>query len=558
MSEPVNPAADAAAKRSARRERRAPSGEPLVWLTALGVAVGIAMVVGLLAVVIYNGIGVFWPRRVVHVAYTDAGRPAQLLGVVALEREKRAIGATGSETQYFLANRQYLGIAFRFVDDDTVSERSYPADVVRIEREKDGEVIGYPVELRRLGESPLALHDPAFPAAVDEAVAAADVRMDQTDRLLAEQGAVDKRIQELYNRIRAMPAGDQRGAALALDKQKLELESTALRTRVVDLQKREAEEVLVVRLADGDERRIRADAIVGWYFPNRLDALERFGHFLATMWNFVSGNPRESNTEGGVFPAIFGTLVMTVLMSAFVVPVGVLAAIYLREYAAQGPFVRAVRIAINNLAGVPSIVFGAFGFGFFVYVLGGNIDEIFFSSRLPTSTYGNGAIIWASLTLALMTVPVVIVATEEAITAVPRGAREGSLACGASKWQTIAKIVLPASVPGILTGMILAMARGAGEVAPLILVGVVKLAPSLPLSLSYDPGDVIPGVHTSAKFMHLGFHIFDLGFQSPDSDAARPMVFAPTLLLIVLVLALNLSAILLRDRLRRRFAVAAF
>ncbi len=555
MSDPALPPApgDAAGAAKRRSDNRSPAGEPLVWLTGLGVAIGVFMVIGLLAVIIYNGVGVFWPRRVVHVAYQDAGKPAQLLGVVALNREKRAIGAKGQETQYFLANREYLGIAFRFVSDDAVSETSYPSDVVRIEREKDGEVIGFPLELRRLGESALPANDPAFPAAVDEAVANADVRRSEIAEVLQEKGAIDTRIQEIAQRLRS--STDPR---LAQDKKALEDQSNALRARVTELQKREAEELLVVRLSDGDERRIRADAIVGWYFPNRLDALQRCSHFLHAIWNFVSGTPRESNTEGGVFPAIFGTLVMTILMSAFVVPFGVLAAIYLREYAAQGMFVRAVRIAINNLAGVPSIVFGAFGFGFFVYVLGGRIDEIFFSSRLPTSTYGNGAIIWAALTLSLMTVPVVIVATEEAIAAVPRGAREGSLACGASKWQTIAKIVLPASVPGILTGAILAMARGAGEVAPLILVGVVKLAPSLPLSLSYDQGDIIPGVHTSAKFMHLGFHIFDLGFQSPDSDAARPMVFATTLLLIVLVLALNLSAILLRDRLRRRFAISAF
>ncbi|HYE04280.1 MAG TPA: phosphate ABC transporter permease PstA [Planctomycetota bacterium] len=545
MSDPA--ASPSEPVRAVRRANTSPAGEPFVWLTALGVTVGVAMVVGLLGVIIANGVGVFWPRRVVEVAYVDGGKPARLLGVVALEREKRAIGASGTETQYYVANREYRGMAFVFVDDAAVSERSYPRDVVRIEREKDGEVIGMPVELRRLGEAPLAANDPRFPAALDHAVAAADERRGAIATLLAEKGAIDARIQQ--GRLRGGDDGERA---------RLEERSIALRERAAELRKREAQEVLVLDLIGGDERRIRADAIVDWYFPNRLGPMERVGHFLGAMWAFVSGTPRESNTEGGVFPAIFGTLVMTVMMSLFVVPFGVLAAIYLREYAAQGPFVRAVRIAINNLAGVPSIVFGAFGFGFFVYVLGGRIDELFYADRLPTSTYGNGAIIWAALTLALMTLPVVIVATEEAIAAVPRGAREGSLACGASKWQTIAKIVLPASVPGILTGAILAMARGAGEVAPLILVGVVKLAPSLPLSASYDPGDVIPGVHTSAKFMHLGFHIFDLGFQSPDSDAARPMVFATTLLLIVLVLVLNLSAILLRDRLRRRFAVSAF
>jgi phosphate transport system permease protein len=245
---------------------------------------------------------------------------------------------------------------------------------------------------------------------------------------------------------------------------------------------------------------------------------------------------------------------MTLLMSMAVTPFGVLAAIYLREYAKQGPLVRAVRIAINNLAGVPSIVFGIFGLGFFVYFVGGSIDRAFFPRgvELGTPTFGTGGVLWASLTLALMTVPVVIVATEEALAAVSRGVREGSLACGASKWQTIQRLVLPASAPGILTGLILAMARGAGEVAPLMLVGVVALAPNLPID------GLFPFIHLERKFMHLGFHIYDLGFQSPDSEAAQPMVFATTLVLILLVIILNLSAILIRNHLRKKYMASAF
>jgi phosphate transport system permease protein len=211
-----------------------------------------------------------------------------------------------------------------------------------------------------------------------------------------------------------------------------------------------------------------------------------------------------------------------------------------------------VRISVNNLAGVPSIVFGVFGLGFFIYTVGSTIDQWFFSATLPTPTFGTGGILWSSFTLALLTLPVVIVASEEALGAVPRGVREASLACGASKWQTIQRVVLPSALPGILTGVILSMARGAGEVAPLMLVGVVKLAPSLPLDSIY------PFIHAERKFMHLGFHIFDLGFQSPDSEAAKPMVFATTLLLIVLVVVLNLAAITLRNRLRKRYALSTF
>jgi phosphate transport system permease protein len=243
---------------------------------------------------------------------------------------------------------------------------------------------------------------------------------------------------------------------------------------------------------------------------------------------------------------------MTLVMTVAVVPFGVLAALYLREYATQGIVVSAVRVAVNNLAGVPSIVFGVFGLGFFCYLVGGGIDAVFYPEHGSDPVFGKGGLLWASLTLALLTLPVVIVATEEALSAVPNSMREGSYACGASKWQTIRRIVLPRALPGILTGTILAVARGAGEVAPLMLVGAVNTAPALPVDT--EP----PFVHPSRSFMHLGFHIYDLGFQAPDGDAARPMVYTTMLLLIALVATLNLAAMWLRARLRRRFTSASF
>jgi phosphate transport system permease protein len=274
--------------------------------------------------------------------------------------------------------------------------------------------------------------------------------------------------------------------------------------------------------------------------------------YASRVWEFLSADPRESNTEGGIFPAMFGTVMMVMLMSAVAVPLGVLAALYLREYARQGPFVRAVRIAVNNLAGVPSIVFGVFGLGFFVYVVGGAVDRAVFPERLPMPTFGTGGLLWASLTLALLTVPVVIVAAEEALAAVPRSVREASLALGATRFQTVRRVVLPAAAPGIMTGFILAMARGAGEVAPLMLTGVVKLAPDLPVD------GVFPYIHLERKFMHLGFHIYDVGFQSPNIEAAKPMVYTTTLLLLAIVVALNVAAIVVRARLRRRYRSGAF
>ncbi|MGH7264990.1 MAG: phosphate ABC transporter permease PstA, partial [Candidatus Rokuibacteriota bacterium] len=308
----------------------------------------------------------------------------------------------------------------------------------------------------------------------------------------------------------------------------------------------------VVVAAAGDETKgLPLAQVVRVVYPNALGPVGKIGVYLAKAWEFVAHDPRESNTEGGVFPAIFGTVMMVMLMTIMVVPLGVLAAFYLREYARQGPFVSAVRIAVNNLAGVPSIVFGVFGVGFFIYFLGGTIDRLFFAEALPTPTFGTGGILWASLTLALLTVPLVIVATEEGLAAIPGGMREASLALGATRFETTWRVVLPAVMPSILTGLILAMARAAGEVAPLMLTGVVKLAPALPVD------GVWPFVHLERKFMHLDFHIYDVGFQSPNVDAARPMVYTTTLLLLGIVLLLNLTAITLRTRLRKRLAPAA-
>ena len=303
---------------------------------------------------------------------------------------------------------------------------------------------------------------------------------------------------------------------------------------------------------DGKRKTLRLSEVVRMYRPNELDLLARLKVYGSRWWEFLTQEPREANTEGGIMPAIFGTFVMTVIMSLLVAPFGVVAALFLREYARQGFLVSAIRIAVNNLAGVPSIVYGVFGLGFFAYTIGGRIDSLFYSERLPNPTFGTGGLLWSSLTLALLTVPVVIVATEEALAAVPSSMREGSLACGASKWQTVRYIVIPRAMPGILTGLILAMARGAGEVAPLMLVGVVKMAPELPVDGTF------PYIHLERSFMHLAFHIFDLGFQSRNSEAAKPMVFASTLVLVGLVAVMNMVAVIIRNKLRKKFAEGHF
>jgi phosphate transport system permease protein len=309
---------------------------------------------------------------------------------------------------------------------------------------------------------------------------------------------------------------------------------------------------VVVATADGREKELSLGVIVRAYQPNTMSWFGKTVLYLSKLWEFVADDPRESNTEGGIFPAIFGTVMMVFIMSIAVLPFGVLAALYLREYAKQGFLVTIVRICVNNLAGVPSIVFGVFGLGFFIYAIGGTIDQLFYPEALPNPTYGTGGILWASLTLALLTVPVVIVATEEGLAAVPRNIREGSLALGATKFETVWKVIIPSAMPAILTGLILAIARATGEVAPLMITGVVKLAPALPIDGHF------PFLHLERKFMHLGFHIYDVGFQSPNVEAAKPMVYATALLLILVVVVLNLTAIIIRNRLRKRYVYSAF
>lgn len=370
---------------------------------------------------------------------------------------------------------------------------------------------------------------------------------------------------------------------------------------------------------------MRLSQIVRMVDANDMGTAEKLGVFLSRWWEFLAHPPREANTEGGVFPVIVGTVMLTLLLTITVTPLGVIAALYLREYAPQGVVTSTIRIAVNNLAGVPSIVYGVFGLGFFCYTVGQYVDvgsdpstrlpalwwwallgstmvtliaaygsavwskpipgkepstrnkalkwasralwlsvfiaaavlvvrtpyfNGFFEARAAdgSPTFGARGMLWAALTLALLTLPVVIVSTEEAIASVPNSMREGSYGCGASKWQTMRRIVLPGAMPGILTGAILAMARGAGEVAPLMLVGAVKLNEDLPISTN------APFLHLDRSFMHLGFHIYDLGFQSPDSQAARPLVWTTTLLLLVIVVSLNLVAIIIRARLRARLS----
>ena len=533
-----------------------PKGEPWVWFTSLGLIVGLTMVVGLLGLVMVNGFAVFWAPEVPTVKLVDG---TTHIGQLAQRRIRPGSPASDPryERQYQVGLREVNGGSYVWVDEKKISQESIEPAVLGLERMENGPAFVVPVALvDSQGIRIPAGESKFFPALEAEVRHAGEIREQLNDINRGQIGEVNAEMESL--RIAQRRAEDRREPTQAIVERlaKLDARFAELKAAGDKVAAGISATRLEVRDASGRALTLPVASLVRAWEPNRMTFGQRVGLFFGRLREFLLDEPREANTEGGLMPAIFGTLVMTVFMSLLVTPFGVIAAIYLREYAKDGPVLRAVRICVNNLAGVPSIVFGVFGLGFFVYVLGGSLDRIFFADQLKynnnTPVLGTGGLLWCSLTLALMTLPVVIVATEEALSAVPRGMREASLAAGASKWQTIRDILLPASAPGILTGVILAMARGAGEVAPLMLVGVVKLAPTLPVD------GLAPFLHLDRKFMHLGFHIFDLGFQSPDSDAARPMVFATTLLLIVLVVCLNLGAITIRNRLRARFKGASF
>jgi phosphate transport system permease protein len=261
------------------------------------------------------------------------------------------------------------------------------------------------------------------------------------------------------------------------------------------------------------------------------------GGWREITWDFLTGNPTEGMTKGGIFPAIFGTFLLVIMMSLAGVPVGTMTAIYLSEYSSSRSILaRLIRFAVNTLAGVPAIVFGLFGLGFFVQFVGSGLDQM---SGGETLRWGQPNILWASLTMALLTLPVVIVSVEEAIRTVPKELREASLALGATRWQTITRVVIPHSFTGILTGGILAVSRGAGEVAPILFTGAAYFLPHLPDALS-------------DQFMELGYHVYIMSTQSPDVEATRGIQYATTLVLLLLTFTLNFSAIFLRYRLRSR------
>lgn len=540
-------------------------GDPYILMTSLALILSLGMVIFIVIIILVNGLGFFWPRALVEVTLKNneiyLGEPWAKGTVSNVDEVGNNVQV--EEFQIKKGNRDIYGNDFAWLIKAKVIKETYPENATTFERYEYGNFYGFITALNNL-DTMITASAPGFFKRVNQAHQSALERKDKIEDLESKLNDLVAPLTKMQREISLL----QINVSSQTQEQKLQLEELRSKAQALEEKitpayqqlsdqmsklKQENQKLFVkVRTAEGREVEIQLANVVRLYQPNRMNVLEKSSLYASKLWEFVSADPRESNTEGGVFPAIFGTVMMVLLMSIAVVPFGVLAALYLNEYATQGTVIRLIRLSVNNLAGVPSIVFGIFGLGFFIYVVGGTIDQLFFSSKLPEPTFGTGGILWASLTLALLTLPVVVVATEEGILAVPRANKEGALALGATRWQMIRKIVLPNAMPGILTGLILAISRGAGEVAPLMITGVVKLAPSLPVDGTF------PFLHLDRKFMHLGFHIYDVGFQSPNVEAAKPMVYSTALLLILIVVILNLLAIYLRNRLRKKYKTSAF
>jgi phosphate transport system permease protein len=526
------------------------TGEPWVWGTGAALAITLLIAATLIIVIMVNGLGVYWPDALEQLKLKDG---TTVMG--ELVQREEVYQEEGLRRQYKIGNREIYGLDFRWIDESAIAETSRPEDAVVLEREENGNFYGYFQQLNAESRTTGNQSD-TYNQFLNQ--------LEQTSQDKESVQAMDGDISDLSYRLEELRreqlklkyngAVDKDPALLKLQRQQavlqLEFKSLVDTQNLAMTKMRRATATFTD--AGGQKFEIVLADIVDVYRPNQMSVLEKVGFYLGHIKTLIFGEPRESNTEGGLYPAIFGTVMLIFIMSLFSFPLGVIAAVYLREYAKEGMIVRLVRIAVNNLAGIPSIVYGIFGLGFFVYGIGSTIDQLFFPEVLPTPTFGTGGILWASLTLALLTVPVVIVSTEEALGAIPREIREGSLALGSTKFQTLMRILLPMASPGIMTGLILSMARAAGEVAPLMITGVVKLAPTLPIDGNF------PFFHLDRKFMHLGFHIFDIGFQSPNVEAAKPMVFVTTLLLVLIVLTMSGVAIYLRNRMKKRYTFSTF
>ncbi|HFG2179023.1 TPA: phosphate ABC transporter permease PstA [Vibrio cholerae] len=536
------------------------SGAPWIWLTGGAVSVSLIAVLGLLLVIGWRGLTYFWPapllqwqtpdgKTVVGQLYARESVPVSHLKEMNLPLPEK-VQAAGLATRLNIkvANRDLYGSDFIALLEFETEFKGAPQGWAVIERSRGGQLFGKPLRFdSTTGELDLPLE-----RHLRQALLEAEAIRDQMDTMVEQQVRVissqleklrlEKRRKQLNNEL-----SDEFLQHYVLSKSRLEKELAQVQTELDALRAPLEKQFLYLVDMQGETVSVPLSEILDFWYPNDMNFAQKLAEWGKQAWRFLSESPRESNSEGGVFPAIFGTVFLVIIMSIIVMPLGVIAAIYLHEYAQEGAFTRIIRVAVINLAGVPSIVYGVFGLGFFVYTIGASVDNLFYAERLPTPTFGTPGLQWSALTLAVLTLPVVIVATEEGLSRIPISVRHGSLALGATQFETIWRIVLPMASPAIITGLILAIARAAGEVAPLMLVGAVKLASSLPVDGEF------PFIHLERKFMHLGFHIYDIGFQTNNIEAARPLVYATSFLLVTVIVALNLTAISIRNNLREKY-----
>ena len=537
------------------------SGTPWIWMTGGAVSLSLIAVVGLLVLIGWRGLVYFWPHTIYQWEINDNGQTHQLIGelhdselVPTARLRATGLKLEGEEREVLerylvkTGNREFVPLDFRWVLETDILSRSTPAELVVLERTTNGNFYGY---LQQVLESGKVVDGDLHEQLQARIARVAEINDQINDLQKSEIGSINYQLEKLRLQERRLELDHEWTAEaqqqIASERQALNSQYQLLEKQLFALREQTTRDSLVVKDMRGQNVTMPLANVLDVNWPNDMGLLAKIGFWFHQIGKFVSDEPREANTEGGVFPAIFGTVFMVLLMTVIVTPLGVVAAVYLHEYAGKNALTKFIRIAVINLAGVPSIVYGVFGLGFFVYVLGGSIDKLFYPEALPTPTFGSPGVIWAAITLAILTLPVVIVSTEEGLSCIPSAVRHGSLALGATKAETLWRIVLPMASPAIMTGLILAIARAAGEVAPLMLVGAVKLAPTLPMDGNF------PYLHVERKFMHLGFHISDVGFQSPNVEAARPLVYATSFLLVTVIVGLNLTAISIRNHLREKY-----
>ncbi|WP_114766387.1 phosphate ABC transporter permease PstA [Vibrio rhodolitus] len=536
------------------------SGAPWIWLTGGAVSISLLSVLGLLLLIGWKGLSYFWPAPLYQWTKTDGeilvgqlyaqdsvsvdylqelgiALPPEVLKQDQVERLNIKV-----------ANRDIYPADFVSILDIDIQSRTQPPEWAVIERTRSGDFYGRPVAYQ---DAQGKVHQD-FQARLTESLEFSQLVREEIKRVIEEEvqtisaKANDLRLEKRKRELNAQLDEDYL-AKYNAQSQQFSLQLSRAEAKLDDLRSKLAKQGLLVEDMTGQQVLLPLSQILDFWYPNQMSVTEKALQWSKEVWKFLSTSPRESNSEGGVFPAMFGTVLLVLIMSVIVMPLGVVAAIYIHEYAKNNIFTRIIRVAVINLAGVPSIVYGVFGLGFFVYTLGASIDNLFYAERLPTPTFGTPGLLWSALTLAVLTLPVVIVATEEGLTRIPNSVRHGSLALGATQFETMWRIVLPMASPAIITGLILAVARAAGEVAPLMLVGAVKLASSLPVDGQF------PYIHLERKFMHLGFHIYDVGFQTTNIESARPLVYATSFLLVTVIVGLNLTAISIRNNLREKY-----